>query len=51
MKKITISSCFALLVFSSFAQLPTGDPVQAGLSKEGLKRVETFLASQTDQKI
>ncbi|MFM1781021.1 MAG: hypothetical protein RJB49_1316, partial [Bacteroidota bacterium] len=45
-----------LLLFCAinvFAQsgLPTGDPIQAGLSKEGIQRVDAFLTSQTDKKI
>jgi CubicO group peptidase (beta-lactamase class C family) len=51
MKRISILILVALTAFTSLGQLPSGDPVQAGLSKEGLQRVEKFLASQTDQQI
>ncbi len=52
MKKI-IYLLLALSAFNSFAQtaLPTGDPLLSGLSKDGIKRVDTFLASQTDQQL
>ena len=44
-----------LVVFSFTASaqnsLPIGDPQQVGLSKDGLKRVDSFLAIQTDKKI
>jgi CubicO group peptidase (beta-lactamase class C family) len=49
MKKLIL---LLFLALNAFAQnLPSGDPIQAGLSKDGLQRVETFLASQTDKQI
>jgi CubicO group peptidase (beta-lactamase class C family) len=48
MKKVILFLFFIILVATSFSQLPTGDPVQNGLSKEGIQRVEKFLATQTE---
>ena len=49
MKKLIL---LLFLALNAFAQnLPLGDPIQAGLSKDGLQRVETFLASQSDKQI
>lgn len=39
----------ALFSFGSFAQnLPAGDPVQLGLSKEGLARIDAFMAKESE---
>lgn len=49
MKKLIL---FLFLALNASAQnLPSDDPIQAGLSKEGLQRVETFLTSQSDKQI
>ena len=49
MKKLIL---LLFLALNAIAQnLPTGDPIQAGLSKEGLQRIETFLASQSEKQI
>ena len=49
MKQITL---LLFLALNAFAQnLPSSDPIQAGLSKDGLQRVETFLASESDKQI
>lgn len=50
MKKIFVLLLCAINVFAQ-SGLPAGDPIQAGLSKEGIQRVDAFLASQTDKKI
>ena len=52
MKKLSL----LLLIFwgfNSLAQnsLPAGDPIQNGLSKEGIQRVDAFLAEQTAKKV
>ena len=50
MKKLFLLLFCAINVFAQ-SGLPTGDPIQAGLSKEGIQRVDAFLTSQTDKKI
>ena len=50
MKKTLLLLLCAINVFAQ-SGLPTGDPIQAGLSKEGIQRVDAFLTSQTDKKI
>ena len=47
--KPTLLLLVALISFGSLAQnLPAGDPVQLGLSKEGLARVDAFLAKESE---
>ena len=49
MKKLLL---LLFLALNAIAQnLPTSDPIQAGLSKDGLNRVETFLSSQSEKQI
>ncbi|MFM1780097.1 MAG: hypothetical protein RJB49_391, partial [Bacteroidota bacterium] len=42
MKKLFLLLFCAINVFAQ-SGLPTGDPIQAGLSKEGIQRVDAFL--------
>lgn len=51
--KYLVQLLLVLFSFSATAQtsLPSGDPQQAGFSKEGLVRVDSFLTSQTAKKI